>query len=293
MKLPPKIFLTCILILIFSSGCLASPLKTSQPQTAGLIDAQQATAIAIVNATFHAPTATPTPEPTPLPTSTSTASPVPLPSLTPTASFASCIHPGGEIVTGQVSSVVDGSTIQVNIAGQEYRVRYIGLHTPQDTKIKEPFGAEATAKNRELVEGKTVTLIKDVSEKDGYGNLLRYVYAGSTFVNEELIRLGLASAVSEAPDTGCFATFLQAENAANAKQVGLWSKPAPTITPLGLGVEHVTPGACNCFNQKPKCSDFSSHNEAQACYDQCVSVGLYYVFRLIDDPNGGACTKLP
>ncbi len=292
MKLNPKIFLTCILMLLFSSGCLASPLKTSQPQTAGLIDAQQATAIAVVNATFRAPTATLAPAPTSLPP-TSTASPVPRPSLTPTASFASCIHPGGEIETGQVTSVVDGSIIKVNIAGQEYRVRYIGLHTPQDTEIKEPFGAEATAKNRELVEGKTITLIKEVSEKDGYGNLLRYVFAGSTFVNEELIRLGLASAVSEAPDTGCFATFLQAETAANAKQVGLWSKPASTITPLGLGIEHVTPGACNCFNQKPKCSDFSSHNEAQACYDQCVSIGMYYVFRLIDNPNGQACTKLP
>ncbi len=292
MNLRPNIILGCLFILVFSSGCLAPPQAASQSQAASSVNAQQATAIVVVNATFRAPTATPTPMPTALPTSTASPAPLP-PTLTPAPSFASCIHPGGEIQTGQVTSVVDGSTIRVSIAGTEFKVRYIGLHTPQDAAIKEPFGAEATARNRELVEGKTVTLIKEVSEKDQYGNLLRYVYAGGTFVNEELIRLGLANAVSEAPDTGCFSTFLQAENAASAKQVGLWSKPAATVTPLGLGIEHVTPGTCNCFNQKPECSDFSSQTEAQACYDQCVSVGLYYVFNLIDDANGDVCTKLP
>jgi len=36
-----------------------------------------------------------------------------------------------------VTRVVDGDTIVVNIAGSEYRVRYIGVDTPESTTKQE------------------------------------------------------------------------------------------------------------------------------------------------------------
>ena len=72
--------------------------------------------------------------------------------------------------TGRVVDVVDGDTIKVKMDadGQTYTVRYIGMDTPEATTSTEFYGPEATVKNLELVSGKTVTLIKDVSETDRY-----------------------------------------------------------------------------------------------------------------------------
>lgn len=71
---------------------------------------------------------------------------------------------------------MDVVTIDVSIDNVIYTVRYIGIDTPETVhpeKPVEPFGPEASAKNSELVEGKKVILVKDVSETDQYGRLLR------------------------------------------------------------------------------------------------------------------------
>ncbi|MBI3335237.1 MAG: thermonuclease family protein [Candidatus Portnoybacteria bacterium] len=80
----------------------------------------------------------------------------------------------------KVARVIDGDTIELE-NGQ--RVRYIGIDTPETSDPRKPiqcFGIEAAKKNQELVEGKMVRLEKDVSERDRYARLLRYVYAGDT-----------------------------------------------------------------------------------------------------------------
>jgi len=101
--------------------------------------------------------------------------------------------PQDNFAQAQVTRVVDGDTIEVSIGGTLYRVRYIGIDTPETVAPDRPvgcYGPEASAANKALVEGKTVTLEKDVSDVDQYGRLLRYVYVGSTFVNAELVRQG-------------------------------------------------------------------------------------------------------
>ena len=79
----------------------------------------------------------------------------------------------------QVVHVVDGDTIDVRIDGKEYRVRYIGIDTPETvhpTRGEEPYGREASNRNKQLVSGQTVYLEQDVSETDRYGRLLSYVW---------------------------------------------------------------------------------------------------------------------
>ncbi|HZD58495.1 MAG TPA: hypothetical protein VE136_17305, partial [Anaerolineales bacterium] len=52
------------------------------------------------------------------------------------------------IVAREVTTrVIDGDTIDVDIGGQAFRVRYIGIDTPEDTSQIEYFGPEATAFN--------------------------------------------------------------------------------------------------------------------------------------------------
>jgi endonuclease YncB( thermonuclease family) len=100
--------------------------------------------------------------------------------------------------------VVDGDTIVVDIGGQWYRVRYIGIDTPETHHPSEGasyLGYEATDANREMVgEGSTVVLQRDISETDPYDRLLRYVFVGETLVNAEIVRQGLARVRFYEPD---------------------------------------------------------------------------------------------
>lgn len=93
----------------------------------------------------------PTPTATPMPASS------PLPAETPILSAVT------ELV--KVTRVVDGDTIEIE--GGE-RVRYLGIDTPETVdprKTVQCFGVEASKKNKELVEGKTVRLEKDITDK--------------------------------------------------------------------------------------------------------------------------------
>lgn len=123
----------------------------------------------------------------------------------------------------KVSRVVDGDTIELE-NGQ--RVRYIGIDTPETVDPRKPvqcFGKEASNKNKELVEGKTVRLEKDVSETDKYGRLLRYVYVEDTFVNDFLIRQGFAHTSTFPPDVKYQNQFLKSESQARIDNSGLWA----------------------------------------------------------------------
>jgi len=125
------------------------------------------------------------------------------------------------VTEGQVRvvRVIDGDTIE--IAGGEH-VRYIGIDTPETYPQAEPYGPEAKAKNIALVEGKLVTLERDVSEADKYDRLLRYVYVDGLFVNGELVRLGYAEAVSYPPDTRYQWQLELLEAEAKAAERGIW-----------------------------------------------------------------------
>ncbi len=122
---------------------------------------------------------------------------------------------GGE--TGKVVDIIDGDTIDVRISGEVYRVRYIGVNTPERD---DDCYAEATNANADLVEGQTVTLERDVSDTDQYGRLLRYVYVGDTFVNAALVADGYAEARRYAPDTAYFSYFQELEDEARAANIG-------------------------------------------------------------------------
>jgi micrococcal nuclease len=215
---------------------------------------------------------------------------------------AACI-PGNPPQTGKVVDVVDGDTIKVllDADGQTYSVRYIGMDTPENTSQVEYFGPEATGKNSELVYGKTVTLIKDVSETDRYGRLLRYVIADDLFVNYELVAQGYANTASYPPDIACIPTFQTAEGQASTFKLGLWGAP-PTqviLLPLPTASSGGSGGSsgnapCNCSGPDLDCGDFNTHSAAQSCYDNCVSQGFGNIFRLDGNDNDGlACESLP
>jgi len=135
-----------------------------------------------------------------------------------------CVPDAGNVapdIEGEVRviRVIDGDTIEIEGGA---RVRYIGIDAPEVFPQTEYYGLEAWARNIELVEQKTVTLEKDVSETDVYGRLLRYVYVDGLFVNGELVRLGYARAIPYPPDTKYQERLAQLEEEATEARRGLW-----------------------------------------------------------------------
>ena len=130
----------------------------------------------------------------------------------------------GEGQEAQVIDVIDGDTIDVLIDGQRFRVRYIGVNTPE---LDEPCYGDATAANAALVSGQTVRMITDVSETDRYGRLLRYVFVdtpgGEVFVNAALVEQGWAESRRYDPDTAYAGSFDLLEEQAAAQGLGCWS----------------------------------------------------------------------
>jgi micrococcal nuclease len=147
------------------------------------------------------------------------------PSPTRTAASATPTPPARARETARVLRVIDGDTILVALDGREERVRYIGVDTPETVAPDRPvgcFGKEASEANRALVEGRTVELERDVSERDRFGRLLRYVYADGVSVNEELVRRGYATAVTFPPDVREADRLRSLERAAREGGRGLW-----------------------------------------------------------------------
>jgi micrococcal nuclease len=116
--------------------------------------------------------------------------------------------------------VIDGDTIATE---DGHYVRYIGINAPEKG---EPYYEEATEYNRQLLETGSVRLEGDEKgpDTDRYGRLLRYVYAGSTFVNAELVRAGYAYVYPEDlfPQVEHYDLLKQAEEEARQAGRGIW-----------------------------------------------------------------------
>jgi micrococcal nuclease len=137
----------------------------------------------------------------------------------------------------RVVEVVDGDTIDVEVAGRTEHVRLIGIDTPETKDPRTPvecFGAEASARTAELLPpGTEVRLVSDVEERDRYDRLLAYVYRvdDGLFVNLALAREGYADQLTIAPNVAHTAELRAAISEARREQRGLWPACGGIDTP--------------------------------------------------------------
>ncbi|MCC6387793.1 MAG: thermonuclease family protein [Dehalococcoidia bacterium] len=269
-----------------------------------------------------APARAPIADPTatsPLPPSSATVIATPSPAIAtppaatgsrPPASTATVVAtpPAAQLPACQwatATRVVDGDTIVVTINGAEDRVRYIGVDTPETVAPGEPvqpFGPEASALNRALVQGKQVCLEKDITNRDRYGRLLRYAWlADGRLVNEELLLAGLATVVTYPPDVKYVESrYLPAQRAAREAGRGIWAgsafAPIATATRAAVNGLFATPApaaAPACYRPGANgcdCRHFATHAAAQAFHD---TFDPRDDNRLDADNDGLACETLP
>lgn len=205
--------LSAVLILVLAmSACTAAGQDRDSNLTASTTPVPSGDVTATDN---PAPTATsPTTTLTTAPPGTSTTAPSP-PTTAP--------NENEDSETATVVAVTDGDTVRVLLNRVEEPVRLIGINAPEGGEC---VADQATARLDQLLDGTTVSLVGDQSDRDQFDRLLRYLYLDGVFINELLVREGLALAVRYQPDTAQAATLEAAQTEAEADQVGMWAPDA-------------------------------------------------------------------
>lgn len=122
-----------------------------------------------------------------------------------------------------VVGVTDGDTIDVVVDGEVETVRLVGINSPERGEC---LADDATEALRDRVGGQEVELVRDVSDRDRYGRLLRYVEVDGVDAGLELVRAGLALAREYPPDTARFAGYRVVQEAAEVAGAGMWASDA-------------------------------------------------------------------
>jgi len=227
---------------------------------------------------------------------------------------------GLRCAVGTATKVVDGDTFDLRLdlpvgwgddcpiaAGQEYRIRLIGVDTPEVYGGIECYGREAADYVGGLLNGRAVCLMRDTSCMDGMGRLLAYVWVDTDpshpgcdlFLNGDLVWQGYARASAYPPDTLLQASLQNSECEAYRAGRGMWSAcpdlPAPgdctAPPPQPTAPSQPLPGdPCGpCAATNCNCSDFATRARAQACLDAHPGDP----FGLDSDGDGIACESLP
>lgn len=126
-----------------------------------------------------------------------------------------------------VSKVIDGDTIVVETEGEEYKVRMIGIDTPETVHPHKPvecFGKEAKEKLEDLIFEKYIRLLGDETQDniDTYGRSLRYVYLDDIDINLVMIKEGYAFEYTHITPYVKQEEYKNAQEYAKRNSLGLW-----------------------------------------------------------------------
>lgn len=138
----------------------------------------------------------------------------------------------------QVLYAVDGDTIWVDIDGTREKIRFVGVNTPELAKDGNPaefMAIEAKNFTTNFLKDKEIYLEKDVTDRDKYDRMLRYIWLEKPTANptkediEEktlngiLVKKGYAYSNYYKPDTKYQKYLDKIEKSAQDKTLGIWS----------------------------------------------------------------------
>lgn len=136
------------------------------------------------------------------------------------------IKPNGKITNLTVKRVVDGDTLVLEKEGTEYKVRLIGVNTPESVHLDKTknteFGKVASEFTKKRLENKTVDIEFDAGPTDRYGRLLVYLFVDGVSYNEVLLEEGMAEVMIYSPNVKNAELYKSIEKVAKDKKVGLW-----------------------------------------------------------------------
>lgn len=133
-------------------------------------------------------------------------------------------------VVAHVRRVVDGDTIEVEIAGKKEKVRLLNVDTPEsvhsDRSQNTALGRDAAVYTRRRLENAQVRLQADSADAyDRFGRRLAYVFLEGENFNEELIREGFSEYYTKYGKSPHYdRDFRRAEEEARSKGIGVWTR---------------------------------------------------------------------
>lgn len=128
----------------------------------------------------------------------------------------------GSVLTGKCAYVQDGDSLKFIPKGEteEVRVRLHGIDAPEKGQ---EFSAQSREHLRKLTLKKAIRV--EVLDTDRYGRYIGKVYVGNTYVNQEMLRAGLAWYYDHHADNRRDADLQKAQQSARSAGKGLWSNP--------------------------------------------------------------------
>lgn len=143
-----------------------------------------------------------------------------------------------DFIQAVIVRAVDGDTAVVKIDGQEKRVRFLGVDTPETVHPNKPvqfYGKEASSFTKESLNGRRVWLEYDSNPQDRYGRHLAYIWLNNpetinestireSMFNAKLLLGGYAKVMIIRPNKRYESEFRKFESEARNKKLGVWSQ---------------------------------------------------------------------
>ena len=139
-------------------------------------------------------------------------------------------------IEGTVTKVSDGDTIQVmDNLGTKVKVRFYGIDAPETEKSNkrtghvskegQPYGEESFKALQGKLNRQKVRL--DIMAIDQYKRSVALVWLGNRNINLEMVSEGWAWAYKQYLDRPYSSEFIQNEEQARSKRLGLWKQSNP------------------------------------------------------------------
>lgn len=133
------------------------------------------------------------------------------------------------IISGQVTKISDGDTIQVvDAAGVKVKVRIYGIDAPETSKGNnpgQPFGEDAKTALVDMIYHQQVRL--EVQAIDRYKRLVSLVFLNDKNVSLEMVKMGYAWAYKKYLERPSASEYIEAENEARRSKIGIWKDNNP------------------------------------------------------------------
>jgi len=131
------------------------------------------------------------------------------------------VGPARRVGPCDVTHVTDGDTLNVRCGALEEKVRLLQIDTPEREDV---LYEEARAALDALIAGRRVELELGFEDRDDYGRLLAYVFAGGENLNLAMIREGWSPYFDRYGAGAYPREFAEAELAARERGVGIWAR---------------------------------------------------------------------
>lgn len=197
----------------------------------------------------------------------------------------------------RITKVVDGDTVKAMVDGKEESIRVIGINAPESTTKTECFGNNASDRAKDILKDGWIQLQRDDSQtnRDKYGRLLRFVWAGdgSVDLGLSMISDGYAYEYTYNVPYSKQQAYKDAQKSASSNNKGLWASdscdgqkqkpqpappkpqpttpapaPAPKPAPAAGGVvKKSNTGICHAPGSTyyDRTKNYTPYNSLQAC----------------------------